>query len=163
MINKKPILVKKYANRRLYDTSTSSYINLSGLCARIKNNEDFVVIEESTKRDITRSVVVQIILDYETKGYDLLPVEFLKNLVRFYDLSSKDAITHFLEHSSKFFSKCQEHTEFFDDNSPKSFDGGNLMEKISKLTQQNMDFFFKTMTEKAEKKTKEECHAESEA
>ena len=165
MAKKEQIIIKKYTNRRLYNTSTSSYINLSELCELIKNNEDFIVIEVATKKDITRNAVIQIILDYETKGYDLLPVEFLKNLVKFYDASSKDVLTYFLENSAKFFSKCQENNEFFDANPFKSFNGVKFTEEINKLTQQNIDFFFKTMFQNAQpqEKAKEKCPAASEA
>ena len=157
---KEQIVIKKYSNRRLYDTSTSSYINLSGICDLIKNNEDFIVIEANTEKDITRSVLVQIILDYETKGYEVLPVSFLKNLIWFYDASSKDVVTHFLENSSKFFAKYQEHTKPFNAN---LFEGSKLIDEVSNLTQKNIDFFFKTIINStpSETKAKENCRSES--
>lgn len=161
MSKRKPVLIKKYSNRRLYDTSTSSYINLSGVCELIKRNEDFIVIDANSEKDITRSVLVQIILDYETKGYEVLPVDFLKNLINFYDASSKDVVTHFLENSGKFFSQYQENSELFNTNFFNTFDGTKAIEEINKLTQKNMDFFFKTMTgstqSKSKNEKKEEC------
>jgi polyhydroxyalkanoate synthesis repressor PhaR len=150
------ILIKKYSNRRLYDTSTSSYINLSNICEMIKNNEDFVVVDAKTEKNITRSVLVQIILDYETKGYELLPVEFLNNIIRFYDASSRDVATHFLENAKKFFSKYQENTELFNSNITNSLYGNNVLEEINNLTQKNMDFFFNLMSGKAGTQSKEE-------
>ena len=161
MSKNKQVLIKKYSNRRLYDTSTSSYINLSDICELIKHNEDFRVVDAKTEKDITRSVLVQIILDYEIKGYELLPVMFLKHLVRFYDASSKDIATHFLENSGKFFSKYQENAELFNNNFFNTFDGSKLMEEINNLSQKNMDFFFKTMTGSTQSKSKNEKKEES--
>ena len=157
MISKtEKIVIKKYSNRRLYNTSTSSYINLSGICDLINNNEDFVVVEANTEKDITRSVLVQIILDYETKGYELLHVIFLKNLIKFYDAASKNMVTHFLENSAKFFTKYQGNSKVFNDNFLNSFEGNELMEKISNLTQKNMDFFFKTLAKMSSTETETE-------
>ena len=152
------VLIKKYSNRRLYDTSTSTYINLSNICEMIKNNEAFIVIDAKTEKDITRSVLVQIILDYETKGYELLPVDFLNNIIRFYDATSKDVVTHFLGNSKKFFSKYQEHTELFNSNVTNSFYGNNVIEEINNLTQKNIDFFFNLMSGKTSSQNKEEVN-----
>ncbi|NRA73426.1 MAG: polyhydroxyalkanoate synthesis repressor PhaR [Rickettsiales bacterium] len=157
-------VIKKYSNRRLYNTNTSSYINLSGICDLINNNEDFIVVEANSERDITCSILVQIILDYETKGYELLPVNFLKNLIKFYDAASKDVVTHFLENTAKFFTKCQENSKVFNNNFVDSFNSNKFMEEISNLTQKNMDFFFKTLAKMSstEEKKRESYAPESE-
>ncbi len=156
-MNKKgQVLIKKYSNRRLYDTSTSSYINLSDLCKLVKNNEDFKVVDAKTNKDLTRSVLVQIILDYETQGYELLPIDFLNHIIRFYDANSRDVATYFLEHSEKFFTKYQENIGFFKSNLCTNSGMTNMMEEINSLTQKNMDFFFKTMTGATESQAAEE-------
>jgi polyhydroxyalkanoate synthesis repressor PhaR len=161
MARNSQVLIKKYSNRRLYDTSTSTYINLSDICVLVKKNEDFIVIDAKTEKDITRTILVQIILDYEIKGYELLPVDFLNNVIRFYDAGSKDAAIHFLDNSKKFFSKYQENAALFDSNLSDDFAGNNVMEEINNLTQKNMDFFFNLMSGKNKPEAKEEVKEKS--
>ena len=80
-----PITIKKYANRRLYNTGTSSYVTLEDLASMVKRGEDFLVYDAKTGEDITRSVLAQIIFEQENKeGQNLLPVNFLRQLIRFY-------------------------------------------------------------------------------
>jgi polyhydroxyalkanoate synthesis repressor PhaR len=80
-----PIKIKKYANRRLYNTGTSSYVTLEDLAVMVKAGEDFVVEDAKTGEDITRSVLGQIIFEQENKeGQNLLPINFLRQLIRFY-------------------------------------------------------------------------------
>ncbi len=80
-----PVTIKKYANRRLYNTGTSTYVTLEDLAAMVKNGEDFVVYDAKTGEDITRSVLTQIIFEQENKeGQNLLPITFLRQLIRFY-------------------------------------------------------------------------------
>jgi polyhydroxyalkanoate synthesis repressor PhaR len=160
MDKKSQILIKKYSNRRLYDTSTSSYINLSDVCKLVKNNEAFVIVDATSNKDITSAILVQIILDYETKGYELLPVDFLKHIIRFYDASSKDLATHFLENSELFFSKYKEAAELFNKSLINNLDGSNMLAEINNLTQKNMDFFFKTMAKTMQPKEEEKSPSE---
>src|SRR5437762_5942019 len=81
-----PVTIKKYANRRLYNTGTSTYVTLEDLAAMVKKGEDFVVFDAKTGEEITRSVLTQIIFEQENKegGQNLLPITFLRQLIRFY-------------------------------------------------------------------------------
>src|SRR5438552_560659 len=80
-----PVVIKKYANRRLYDTGTSAYITLEDLCKLVKGGKDFKVVDAKSGQDLTRQVLTQIILEQEIKGNQVLPTSFLRNVIRFYD------------------------------------------------------------------------------
>jgi len=104
-----PIVIKKYANRRLYNTDTSSYVTLDDLCDMVKEGSDFIVYDAKSGDDLTRSVLTQIIFEQEGKGgQNLLPVNFLRSLIGFYDNSLKDFVPHYLESSMQAFQKNQE-------------------------------------------------------
>ncbi len=93
-----PVTIKKYANRRLYNTGTSTYVTLEDLAAMVKKGEDFVVYDAKTGEDITRSVLTQIIFEQESKeGQQLLPITFLRQLIRFYGDSMQMLVPRFLE------------------------------------------------------------------
>jgi polyhydroxyalkanoate synthesis repressor PhaR len=95
-----PIVIKKYANRRLYNTGTSTYVTLEDLAAMVKKGEDFVVYDAKTSEDITRSVLTQIIFEQENKaGQNLLPTTFLRQLIRFYGDSMQMIVPKYLEQS----------------------------------------------------------------
>ena len=97
---KEPITIKKYANRRLYNTGTSTYVTLEDLAAMVKTGEDFVVYDAKSGEDITRSVLAQIIFEQENKeGQSLLPIAFLRQLIRFYGDSMQMLVPRFLEQS----------------------------------------------------------------
>jgi len=96
---KEPTTIKKYANRRLYNTGTSTYVTLEDLGAMVKAGEDFVVFDAKTNEDITRQVLTQIIFEQESKGQNLLPVTFLRQLIRFYGDSIQALVPSFLEFS----------------------------------------------------------------
>ncbi len=105
----KPIVIKKYANRRLYDTGRSSYVTLDDLCETIKEGYDFVVYDAKTGEDLTRSVLTQIIVDQESRGQNLLPVNFLRQLIGLYDGGNTDTVVpNYLEYMMDLFSKNQE-------------------------------------------------------
>ena len=93
----KPVVVKKYANRRLYNTATSSYVTLDDLAKLIKEGGDFVVHDAKTGEDITRSVLTQIIVEQEQKGQNLLPISFLRQLIGFYGDSMQWLVPGYLE------------------------------------------------------------------
>ncbi len=96
--DKQPITIKKYANRRLYDTGTSAYVTLEDLGQMVKNGQDFQVFDARTSEDITRSVLAQIIFEQEGKGGQaLLPVTFLRQLIRFYGDSLQTLVPSYLE------------------------------------------------------------------
>ncbi|MCK7614360.1 polyhydroxyalkanoate synthesis repressor PhaR [Roseibium sediminicola] len=103
-----PTIIKKYANRRLYNTGTSTYVTLEDLAVMVKGEEDFVVFDAKSGEDITRSVLTQIIFEQEGKGQNLLPVTFLRQLIRFYGDSMQGLVPSFLEYSMTSLTKEQE-------------------------------------------------------
>lgn len=97
---KQPTVIKKYANRRLYNTGTSTYVTLEDLAKMVKEGEDFVVYDAKTSEDITRPVLAQIIFEQEGKvGQNLLPITFLRQLIRFYGDSMQMLVPSYLEFS----------------------------------------------------------------
>src|SRR5487761_756172 len=106
---KTPVTIKKYANRRLYNTGTSTYVTLEDLAAMVKSGEDFVVYDAKTGEDITRSVLTQIIFEQENKeGQNLLPITFLRQLIRFYGDSMQMLVPRYLEVSIESLTREQE-------------------------------------------------------
>jgi len=104
-----PVTIKKYANRRLYNTGTSTYVTLEDLASMVKGGEDFVVYDAKSGEDITRSVLAQIIFEQENKeGQNLLPVTFLRQLIRFYGDSMQMLVPRYLEVSMNSLSQQQE-------------------------------------------------------
>jgi polyhydroxyalkanoate synthesis repressor PhaR len=97
--DKTPTTIKKYANRRLYNTGTSTYVTLEDLAEMLKKDDDFVVVDAKTGEDITRSVLTQIIFEQENKGQNLLPITFLRQLIRFYGDSIQNLIPTYLDFS----------------------------------------------------------------
>jgi len=105
---KEPITIKKYANRRLYNTGTSTYVTLEDLAVMVKQGDDFVVFDAKTGEDITRSVLAQIIFEQENKeGQSLLPIAFLRQLIRFYGDSMQMLVPRYLEQSIDTFTREQ--------------------------------------------------------
>jgi polyhydroxyalkanoate synthesis repressor PhaR len=102
------VVVKKYANRRLYNTETSSYITLDNLADMVRQGRDFVVYDAKTGEDITRSVLTQIIVEEEGKGRALLPTAFLRQLIGFYGDQMQSLVPRFLEQAMGAFSQQQE-------------------------------------------------------
>ncbi len=101
-------IVKKYANRRLYNTATSSYVTLDELSRMVRDGEEFVVYDAKTGEDITRSVLTQIILEEDGKGRNLLPIGFLRQLIGFYDDQLHAFLPRYLELSMENFAKHQD-------------------------------------------------------
>lgn len=140
-----PTVIKKYANRRLYDTGRSSYVTLDDLCEMVKEGHDFVVYDAKTGEDLTRQVLTQIIVDQESKegGQNLLPIGFLRQLIGFYGDNIGSLVPNYLDHSMEAFTKNQEQLR---QQISKSIEGmfpmaGNLEE----LNKQNMAMFENTM------------------
>lgn len=104
---KPPVVVKKYANRRLYNTESSSYITLDNLAAMVRDGRDFIVYDAKTGEDITRSVLTQIIVEEESKGSALLPTTFLRHLIGFYGDSMQNVVPRYLEQSMANFASQQ--------------------------------------------------------
>lgn len=106
-----PIIIKKYANRRLYNTETSTYITLHDLADIIRRGRNVEVVDAKSGEDLTRSTLAQIILEEEAKGAAMLPVNFLKSVIGFYDNSMQTILPHYLEMVMDVFSKNQQHIQ----------------------------------------------------
>ena len=106
--NGRPVVVKKYANRRLYNTATSSYVTLDDLARMIKEGGDFVAYDAKTGEDLTRSVLTQIIVEQEQKGQNLLPISFLRQLISLYGDSMQFLVPGYLEQAMIAFAQNQE-------------------------------------------------------
>jgi polyhydroxyalkanoate synthesis repressor PhaR len=104
----KPTVVKKYANRRLYDTGRSSYVTLDDLCIMVKEGHDFVVYDAKTGEDLTHQVLTQIIVDQEAKGENLLPIPFLRQLIGYYGDNLQGLVPDYLQQSFDAFTKNHE-------------------------------------------------------
>lgn len=106
---KEPITIKKYANRRLYNTATSSYVTLDDLASMVKAGDDFTVVDAKSGDEITRSVLTQIIFEEENKGgHTMLPISFLRQLIRFYGDSLQSVVPNYLDYSMRAFAQNQE-------------------------------------------------------
>ena len=103
-----PVVVKKYANRRLYNTESSSYITLESLAEMVRDGRDFVVYDAKSGEDITRSVLTQIIVEEESKGRAMLPTGFLRQLIGFYGDSMQGMVPNYLESAMAAFARQQE-------------------------------------------------------
>ena len=138
-----PITIKKYANRRLYNTATSSYVTLDHLCQMVKDGVDFVVYDAKTGEDITRSVLTQIIVEEESKGENLLPIGFLRQLIGFYgDSVQKFMLPQYLEFMMQSFEKNQsEMQRYMNETFGSVFPFG----KMEEMGKQNMAMFEQAM------------------
>ncbi|WP_029014718.1 polyhydroxyalkanoate synthesis repressor PhaR [Niveispirillum irakense] len=137
-----PVTIKKYANRRLYNTATSSYVTLDHLCQMVKDGTDFVVYDAKTGDDITRSVLTQIIVEEESKGQNLLPIPFLRQLISFYGDNMQWLVPRYLEHSMKSFTGNQDKMrEYFQTTFGGMFPFGGFEE----MSKQNIAMFERAM------------------
>jgi polyhydroxyalkanoate synthesis repressor PhaR len=103
-----PVIVKKYANRRLYDTESSSYITLENLAEMVRKDRDFVVYDAKSGEDITRTVLTQIIVEEEGKGHAMLPTNFLRQLIGFYGDNMQSVVPRYLDQAMASFARQQE-------------------------------------------------------
>jgi polyhydroxyalkanoate synthesis repressor PhaR len=133
-----PVTIKKYANRRLYNTGTSTYVTLEDLAAMVKAGQDFVVYDAKTGEDITRSVLAQIIFEQENKeGQNLLPIKFLRQLIRFYGDSMQMLVPRYLEVSLESLTREQEK---FRQQMAQAF-GGTPFGALEEQVRRNMEMF----------------------
>jgi polyhydroxyalkanoate synthesis repressor PhaR len=138
-----PIVIKKYANRRLYNTGTSTYVTLEDLAAMVKKGEDFVVYDAKTSEDITRSVLTQIIFEQENKaGQNLLPANFLRQLIRFYGDSMQMLVPRYLEVSIESLTREQEK---FRQQMTQAFGAGPFA-PLEEQVRRNMEMFERAFT-----------------
>jgi polyhydroxyalkanoate synthesis repressor PhaR len=133
-----PVTIKKYANRRLYNTGTSTYVTLEDLAAMVKSGEDFVVYDAKTGEEITRSVLTQIIFEQENKeGQNLLPIAFLRQLIRFYGDSMQMLVPRYLEVSIESLTREQEK---FRQQMAQAF-GVGAFTSLEEQVRRNMEMF----------------------
>ena len=137
-----PVVIKKYANRRLYNTATSAYVTLDHLSQMVKDKTDFVVYDAKTGDEITRSVLTQIIFEEESKGgQTLLPIPFLRQLISFYGDSLQGVVPQYLEMSMTQFARNQEQMRKYLQN---AF-GFNPFQQFESMGKQNMAMFENAM------------------
>jgi polyhydroxyalkanoate synthesis repressor PhaR len=141
-----PTTIKKYANRRLYNTGTSAYVTLEDLAHMVKKGEDFLVYDAKTGEDITRSVLTQIIFEQEGKvGQSLLPITFLRQLIRFYGDSMQMLVPSYLEFS---IGKLTGEQQKFREQMTSAFGAGpfaeptrQVFQQMEEQTRKNMQMF----------------------
>lgn len=145
---KKPVIIKKYANRRLYDTETSAYITLEDLCKRVKSGREFTVVDAKTGQDLTRQVLAQIIFEQETKGFTMLPTDFLRNVIQFYDHGMQDVMNNYLEASMNGFVANQDRLKsmFGKMGAMSPFKMNGMPNPFEEIAKQNVQLFEKTMS-----------------
>ena len=129
-----PIIIKKYANRRLYNTHSSSYITLDDLAKMTRNNVDFQVLDAKTGSDITHAILTQIIMDEEANGEQMLPVSFLRQLIGMYGNSMQSMMPSYLEASMDNFRENQVKLQ-------EAFQANIATDALAKMAEQNMAVF----------------------
>jgi polyhydroxyalkanoate synthesis repressor PhaR len=136
-----PITIKKYANRRLYNTASSSYVTLEHLSEMVKQGVDFVVYDAKSNEDITRTVLTQIIFEEESQGQSLLPIQFLRQLISFYGNSMQAFLPSYLELSLASFTQQQERLR----TQLSSFGQAGGMAAYEDQIRQNLQMFDRAM------------------
>ncbi len=129
-----PIIIKKYANRRLYNTETSSYITLELLSQMTREGREFVVVDAKTDEDITHNVLTQIIMEEESRGKNMLPVNFLRQLISMYGDSMQSLVPQYLESSMEAFRKNQEQFQ-------QAMQGAFASGPFAEIAKRNMEMF----------------------
>ena len=142
--DKKPaVRIKKYANRRLYNTATSSYVTLDYLAQMVREGQDFTVEDAKTGEDITRSVLTQIIVEEEAKGQNMLPINFLRQLISLYGDNLQFLVPRYLEQSMEAFANNQERMRQYVKD---SFGPMFPFDRFQEMSKQNMVFFEQAMS-----------------
>lgn len=136
------IIIKKYSNRRLYNTESSSYITLDDVTQLVRDKKDFIIVDAKTGDDLTRSVLTQIIVEEESKGQSLLPISFLKELIGFYGGSLETLLPGYLEQSMKSFVRNQSEIKKY---MQKTWKGFLPLQELEKMGEQNLKIFEDTM------------------
>jgi polyhydroxyalkanoate synthesis repressor PhaR len=137
-----PVIIKKYSNRRLYDTEISSYVTLEDLFQMLRQGADFVVYDAKSGDDLTRNVLTQIIFEQEAKGYGMLPVSFLKQIITFYDDKLGNYLPGYLESTMKMFYSQQEQMRNCAEDESQAY---NPIKMFEGMARQNMEMFKNTM------------------
>jgi polyhydroxyalkanoate synthesis repressor PhaR len=139
--NKEIILIKKYPNRRLYDTSTSSYVTLQDIAKFVKDDINFVVLDSKTSEDITRQTLAQIIIEMELNGANLLPLNFLKQIICFYDENLSNSFNQYIEQFTQNFATIIDKVSTTSNKPKDVFSSMKMAEEIGK---QNMKIIEET-------------------
>lgn len=138
-----PVIIKKYANRRLYNTSTSAYVTLENLSMMVREGQEFVVYDAKTSEDITRSVLTQIIVEEEQKGgQNLLPIGFLRQLIGFYGGNMQWMVPRYLDYAMKAFTVNQEQLK---QNMPAGLGQFFSLAPLEEMSKQNIAIFERAM------------------
>ena len=132
------IVIKKYANRRLYNTAKSSYVTLDDLAKMVRAGEDFVVFDAKTGEDITRSVLTQIIVEEESGEQNMLPTNFLRELIRLYGDPLQRMVPSYLEAAMDAFRRNQEQLR-------RAFGGTQALANFEQITRSNMELFERSL------------------
>ncbi len=132
------VVIKKYANRRLYNTAKSSYVTLDDLSKMVRDGEDFAVFDAKSGDDITRSVLTQIIVEEESKEQNMLPTNFLRELIRLYGDPLQSMVPGYLDATMEAFNRNQ-------DQMRAAFSGENAFSNLESITRNNMELFEKSM------------------
>ena len=132
------VVIKKYANRRLYNTAKSSYVTLEHLAEMVRNGEDFVVRDAKSGDDITRSVLTQIIFEEESKGQNMLPTNFLRQLISLYGDTLQGFVPGYLDASMETFSKNQEQMR---EQVRSAFGNTPALANFETIARSNMEWF----------------------
>lgn len=141
MTKNKVIVIKKYPNRRLYNTETSKYITLDDLSALVKQNIEFKVIDIKTNDDLTRVTLAQIILDHEIKGYEMLPIDVLKHIIRLYDHPLNQTFSSYLMNSVTQFNQQMDQFKGMLGNMTMPFASPDWQKNMDEFNAQNKKFF----------------------
>ncbi|WP_395944194.1 polyhydroxyalkanoate synthesis repressor PhaR [Brevundimonas sp.] len=137
-----PVVIKKYANRRLYNTRTSAYVTLEDLAAMVREGVEFVVYDAKSNDDLTRQILTQIIFEEESRGEALLPVQFLRQLIGFYGGQMQGVLPSYLEMSLANFGRQQEQ---FASQIGRAFGTGSGATLIEETAKANMAMFERAM------------------
>jgi polyhydroxyalkanoate synthesis repressor PhaR len=140
-----PIIIKKYANRRLYDTQTSSYVTLEDLCQMVKQDKEFVVRDAKTNEDLTRQILTQIILEQELKGVNIMPADFLRGVIKSHDEQVSAMMQSYLDNAMKAFSANQETMKHYWETGVDNFNSLGPIAQMEEMGKRNMEFFQKSM------------------
>ena len=152
-----PIVIKKYANRRLYNTATASFVRLDDLHRMVKDGELFVVRDEKTGRDITASVLAQIIAEEETRGHSVLPHEYLRQVLKAYSEGVGPQLAAYLERSMEAFAS---HQQSVARQMGEMLDPGTAFDRMADMSRRNLEEFQRSLATFAGQPTQSEAGEE---
>lgn len=141
------VTIKKYANRRLYDTESSTYVTLEDLCRMVKEDREFTVVDAKSGEDLTRQILTQIILEQELKGVNIMPADFLRGVIKMHDEQIGGVMQSYLDMTMKSFADNQERMRQYVNDSMASFNASAIapFQQMEELGRQNMEMFNQAM------------------